>query len=186
MTRIRRLVLPAALLLPLALTACGTEKAGGSAPPRSELEARAKHAQLTLDHVYVTEVDGFALAKQSVGVYGADGFMSVYTGKDGKRFQLDVEKDRGGPKGYKTDGSGGHEFQRPPKDGLVVRISAGLTSVDRATLEKAARAAHPADDEELDEILPEAGEGGDGAPTGRGDLPPNGDGAPVDPQGASG
>jgi hypothetical protein len=48
-----------------------------------------------------------------------------------------------------------------PKDGVVVRLIADIDKVDRATLRKAAEAAHRPDDAELAALLPAA----DGADT---------------------
>jgi hypothetical protein len=66
-----------------------------------------------------------------------------------------------------------------------VRVNADIGTVDRATLRKAAEAAHAAGDAELDAVLPTERPGG-GAPVERGDLPPVGDGAPDNGVGAGG
>lgn len=215
--------LPLILLLPLALTACGTEKAAsgasgtsgrtgssipsgssGPAPDRSRLEARARYMQSAMEHIYVTAVDGYSLAKQSVGVLGGDGFSSVYVSKSGEQIRLEVDRgtlteancaerslypaegrpvkcERDGTYWYRTSGDA-HEYARA-EDGHVVRIGAE-GAVDRDTLRRAAKAAHPADDRELDEILPQRQE--PTAPVERGDLPPVGDGAPNNDVGAGG
>lgn len=82
--RTARVLLPLAFL-PSLLTACGTEKvvvAGREplmpSPDRAELHARAEALGLAPGLVYVTESPGFTLARQSVGVYGADGFSAAY------------------------------------------------------------------------------------------------------------
>ncbi|MEU5372177.1 hypothetical protein ABZ362_24915 [Streptomyces sp. NPDC005951] len=208
------------LTLALAATGCGTEPAPGSqtsadrsssagpAPDRTELEARASAAQLVAAHVWVTEAAGYALARQSVGVLGDDGFGSVYTEPDGGQIRLSVERlphadadctdgpapgsaqeplvacERDGEQWYRATESG-HAYARE-QDGLVVTLSGTRREVDRPTLRAAARAAHRADDYELDQVLPPAGEGGGRAPVERGDLPPEGDGAPDNEVGASG
>lgn len=56
--------------------------------------------------------------------------------------------------------------------------------MDRDTLRSAAQAAHPADDRELDEVLPE--KTAPASPVERGDLPPVGDGAPNNDVGVGG
>ncbi|WP_455360249.1 hypothetical protein [Streptomyces sp. SYSU K21746] len=213
-----------ALLLPLALTfaltACGTEpsagpsggppagpSAGASAGPsgrpsvdRAELEARARAMQSAPELIYVTEVPGYALAKQSVGVSGHDGFQSTYVSRSGGMITLTVDRgtpaaagcpqcERDGELWYRSS-SGTHEYARAVAGAEarhVVRLSADGARVDRATLRRAAEAAHVADDEELDAVLPE-GTGTDtgGQPVERGDLPPEGDGAPDNEVGASG
>ncbi|GGV01262.1 hypothetical protein [Streptomyces spectabilis] len=211
MRRSHRL-LPALLLVPLALTGCGSDSLAGTAPPdRSELEERATAAQTVVEHVYVTEADGFELARQSVGVIGEDGFQSTYV-KDEGGAQLTLSVDRGtvtdgncrtvppAAKSCEKDGKGWyrvtgsrHEYVRS-ENGLRIQLAADRGAVDRAALRAAAETAHRADDRELDATLPEQADpevlppdgGGTGLPADRGDLPPNGDGAPQDPPGTSG
>lgn len=205
-----------ALALALLLTAsagCGTEPApdaraagaSGSAAPapdRAELEARAAALQTVAEHVWVTEAPGFALARQSVGVLGDDGFGSAYTAPDGGRIQLSVERrphasadctdaagpattcERDGEQWYRASESG-HAYARE-QDGLVVTLSGTRQEVNRETLRAAALAAHRADDRELDEVLPPLGGSSGQQPVERGDLPPVGDGAPNNDVGASG
>ncbi|MEU6952489.1 hypothetical protein [Streptomyces sp. NPDC045714] len=209
-----------ALALSLAAaTGCGTEVGTGTeaadrsasadpAPDRAELEARALAAQTVAEHVWVTEVPGYALARQSVGVIGDDGFGSVYTTPDGGQIQLRVERrahagadctkdpapaggqeplktcERDGEQWYRATESG-HAYARE-QGGLVVTVSGAPGEVDRATLRSAARAAHRADDHELDQVLPPADEARGQRPVERGDLPPVGDGAPNNDVGASG
>lgn len=210
MIRAARRCLPL-VLLPLLLVGCGTETASSAppdrtspAPDRSELEARARYMQSAMEHIYVTEVNGYELAKQSVGVSGGDGFASVYVSKSGGQIQLEVDRgtlteanctqrpvrqadgqpvqcERDGESWYRTAGNR-HEYARA-EDGHVVRIGAER-SVDRDTLRSAAQAAHPADDRELDEVLPE--KTAPASPVGRGDLPPVGDGAPNNDVGVGG
>ncbi|MFD4027585.1 hypothetical protein ACFWRV_29340 [Streptomyces sp. NPDC058576] len=217
--RLRPALLALTLALALAATGCGTEpapdaKAAGRsgsdapAPDRAELEARAAAVQTVTEHVWVTEAPGYALARQSVGVLGDDGFGSVYTEPNGGRIQLSVERlphgeadctdgsapaggqeplvtcERDGEQWYRATESG-HAYARE-QGGLVVTLSGPREEVDRATLRSAARAAHRADDYELDQVLPPAGEVAGRQPVERGDLPPVGDGAPNNEVGASG
>ncbi|MEE1757315.1 hypothetical protein [Streptomyces sp. SP18CS02] len=199
MTRTRPLPL---LLLPLiALTAaCGTETAGGSAPDRGTLEARAAAAQTRTEHVYVIEADGFELAKQSVGVLGDDGFQSTYVATGGGRITVSVDRgtvddgscpaippvsrscEKDGPGWYRSSGAA-HEYALT-ENGLRVQISAESSAVSRDVLRAAAGSAHRADDRELDEVLPE--HTAPAGPVERGDLPPVGDGAPDNGVGAGG
>ncbi|MEU1089377.1 hypothetical protein ABZ401_21600 [Streptomyces sp. NPDC005892] len=200
-------------LLVLTLVGCGTEHVGtGSRAPEdvpdsAELEARATALQTRTDRVYVTEVAGYTLATQSVGVLGDDGFGSSYTDRNGHVIQLGVERAGHSPadcgKKPPTDGAAdytvceregeswyratalGHAYARAEGD-LVVTVSAALPGVDRATLRTAADAAHLADDAELDTILPPLGGAPGSQPVERGDLPPEGDGAPDNGVGASG
>ncbi|SDJ61364.1 hypothetical protein [Streptomyces indicus] len=191
-----------AALLPLLLTACGTESAGsgGPAPDRAALEARAQAAQIDIAKVYVTEAEGFELASQSVGVVGADGFQATYIRKDTPAAQLTLSVDAGtmdaascpGPESARCERDGEHWYRSTdaghayvlPVDGVLVRLSADRSAVDRETLREAAEKAHRASDAELDAVLPESSGGTGGVE--RGDLPAEGDGAPQDPPGAGG
>ena len=193
------------LLLPvLLLTGCGTEKAGaGASTPtadQAELDARARALGIAPELVYVTEVPGFTLAQQSVGVSGDDGFSASYwSRKTGAVLRLWV--DRGtmtadscpkqpvaeGAPGARTnctrDGSawyrsaGQHSEYAVPKKDHIVWIDAD-PRVPRTTLRKAALAAHRPSATELADLLPPAPTATPTAPVQRGDLPPNGDGAP--------
>ncbi|MEU3705225.1 hypothetical protein AB0E82_23380 [Streptomyces anulatus] len=178
------------------------------APDRAELEARARAVQTVAEHVWVTEAPGYTLARQSVGVVGDDGFGSVYTTSEGGQIQLRVERlphadadctdgpaagsaqdpvvtcERDGEQWYRATESG-HAYAQEQGD-LVVTVSGAREEVDRAALRAAARAAHRADDHELDQVLPPAGEAAGRQPVERGDLPPVGDGAPNNDVGASG
>ncbi|MCP3818345.1 hypothetical protein NLX86_09520 [Streptomyces sp. A3M-1-3] len=193
----RPLRLLPALLLPLVLTACGTEP---SSVDRTELEARAEAKQSAIELIHVTEVPGYEVAKMSVGVIGHDGFQATYTSKTGEMITLSVDRgkldgkscsgcERDGENWYRTS-AGTHEYARSEgaaTDAHVVRLSADSTRVDRETLRRAAESAHVADDEELDAVLPDsAGTDPGGQPVERGDLPPVGDGAPNNEVGASG
>ncbi|WRZ54552.1 hypothetical protein OG622_12310 [Streptomyces sp. NBC_01314] len=219
MPRTARVLLPLAVL-PLLLTACGTEKvvvAGREplvpAPDRAELHARAEALGLAPGLVYVTESPGFTLARQSVGVYGADGFSAAYwSRKNSAQLLLLVDRGTmtagscperplgqgtGGPVGCERDGdawyrtsAGQHEYA-VPEGGHLVRISAATAAVDRDVLRAAALAAHRPTDAELAALLPPCHHDRpphphDGMPTERGDLPPVGDGAPDNEVGTSG
>ncbi|WP_282694250.1 hypothetical protein [Streptomyces sp. CC208A] len=191
------------LLLLLAVTGCGTVTAGGTPPPppdRSALEARARHAQIRVEHVYVTEAEGYAPALQSAGVVGDDGFQIVYVREDGggnltltaERRPFRAEECVAGPaKGDSCVAEGDGWYRRTGEqhaylrneNGLRVEVAAPLT-VPRDLLRQAAAKAHRADDTELDAVLPKST--GGGPPVERGDLPPVGDGAPDNAVGASG
>ncbi|MFD8863338.1 hypothetical protein ACFV1F_02830 [Streptomyces sp. NPDC059590] len=201
MTKPWRRTLPL-LLLPLAVTlsACGE----GSVD-RSELESRARALGTEPEMVYVTDVPGYTLASQSVGVIGDHGFGGAYTKPGGGTIELRVDEagnapvdcaksgpdqaggekrtcERDGESWYRASKSA-HEYARED-GGRVIRLSADRESVTRDTLRRAAKSVHQADDGELAEVLPEdAGDGGGQGGTERGDLPKTGDGAPQDPAG---
>ncbi|WP_051723199.1 hypothetical protein [Streptomyces albus] len=99
-----------------------------------------------------------------------------------------VACERDGDAWYRTSGDA-HEYARP-EDGHVVRLTADRESADRGILRSGARDVRPADDAELHALLPPlpdrggtggegtGGAGGGGQQPERGDLPPEGDGAP--------
>ncbi|MFI7499724.1 hypothetical protein ACIBVL_14740 [Streptomyces sp. NPDC049687] len=191
-------------LLPLLLTACGDEHAGAAADP-AELSARAQALGIAPELVYTTDVPGYTLAQQSVGVYGDDGFSASYfSSKSGKFFQLAVDRDtftatncpdqpvpgtdgasttcvRDGDNWYRT--TDGRSEYAVPKKNLVIRLSGD--GVPRDDLRAAAEHAHRPTADELDDLLPAAPAGG-GEPVERGDLPSVGDGAPNNDVGAGG
>ncbi|MGI5526456.1 hypothetical protein ACQEVX_03240 [Streptomyces syringium] len=159
---------------------------------RAELEARARAIETAIELIHVTSVPGFEPAAQSVGVIGDDGFSSAYV-KGGAMLWLTV--DRGtlteancadgaifGTGGgevtcEREDGTwyrstaGSHEYALA-KDGYVVRISAARDAVSRDVLRGAAGAAHLANDQELDAVLPPLRERGGVRPDERGDMWP--------------
>ncbi|QTE01740.1 membrane lipoprotein [Streptomyces cyanogenus] len=168
--------LPLLLLLPALLTACGTEKAdpGATREPtptttqgRAELDERLRALGMAPELVYVTDVPGFTLAQQSVGVNGDDGFSASYWAKDGAVLHLYTERGSAAdcPEGYVC---------RAPEKGQVVRI--GGEKVAPAVLRRAADAVHRPAPEELAGLLPPPRTAT--APVERGDLPSYGDGAP--------
>jgi len=214
------------LLLPLLLVACGTEDAGAGADTGSsagtdkgtgssaepadpaELAARAGALGIAPEFVYVTEAPGFAVAQQSVGVFGGDGFHTAYfSQKTHAQFELFVDRgtltaencpktqvgqgsgesvacERDGDAWYRKAG-GRHEYALP-RDGHVIRLVGDANRLDRAVLREAAEATHHPDAAELTALLPPAPEGAATEPVERGDLPPVGDGAPNNEVGASG
>jgi hypothetical protein len=160
------------------------------------------------EFVYVTEAPGFAVAQQSVGVFGGDGFHAAYfSQKTHAQFELFVDRgtltaencpktqvgqgsgesvacERDGDAWYRKAG-GQHEYALP-RDGHVIRLVGDANRLDRAVLREAAEATHHPDAAELTALLPPAPEGTATEPVERGDLPPVGDGAPNNEVGASG
>ncbi|WP_340561049.1 hypothetical protein [Streptomyces sp. GSL17-111] len=199
MTLLRRLPL---LVAPLVLVACGSET--GDVPDQAELDRRIETMGSAPELVYLTEAEGYTLARQSVGVYGDDGFSASYVSQEsGAVFQLTVDHgDLDCAEPAVAEGSSdaevtceedggllyrstpdGHEYARA-EDGHVVRVGSARDEATRETLRQAADEAHRAEGAELDEILPPLSDAP--APVERGDLPEHGDGAPQDPPGVSG
>lgn len=199
-------VLPLLILVPFALTGCGSERteagggeAGGRAEsrPSGELASRARALGVAPELVYVTEAPGFVLARQSVGVFGGDGFSATYVSRQNGSTQLRLYADRGTMTAAECarqqaecekDGeglwylrTGERQEYVAVKAGHLVRLE-GDAGVPRDVLRQAARDVHRPEGDEVTELLPSAPPGGGtGAPTApveRGDLPTTGDGAP--------
>ncbi|MEV0847404.1 hypothetical protein AB0J21_16310 [Streptomyces sp. NPDC049954] len=177
-----------------------------AAPDPAVLAARAATAQVPLEKVYVAEVPGFRLAVQSVGPVDEDGFQSSATDAHGAIVRLTVDDSapltastcsavslgdgpgavhcapESGGLWYLTAGEQ-HAYVRQ-QGALRITLAAPGPAVSRALLRDAVRAAHRADPAELDRTLPTAT--AFPAPVERGDLPPVGDGAPLNEVGASG
>ncbi|SDU88528.1 hypothetical protein [Jiangella alkaliphila] len=170
---LRRLVVPLAVLV---VAACGSEPADGD-----ELASRAASIGVDPDAVYAVSLDGFEPASQSVGVSGDAGFSTAYVSPEGGIAMLTTDPSGGADAGCVVAGDQ-HECVAV-HDGVAVTLSAPVELVDEDTLRAAVDDARPPNAEELDELLP--GVDG-GTPVERGDLPPSGDGAPLDPEGAAG
>jgi hypothetical protein len=172
----------AVVVLALALlSGCGS----GSAMSQAVLD-QARRQGVAPDLMYVVELPGYELAEQSVGVVGEEGFGAFYTSPDGKRVEMRVEHgpytcsgtcDRDG-NGWYTVKDGRQEYVAV-RDGHHLRLISDFGQVDRRVLKEAAEGARPA-----------VGDGGTPAPprspVERGDLPENGDGAPINPTGPGG
>ncbi|KOX02989.1 hypothetical protein [Streptomyces sp. NRRL B-3648] len=177
------------LLLPALLAACGTEKTdtGDARQPtpaattpaattsRTELDEHLRALGIAPELVYLTDVPGFTLAQQSIGVNGDDGFSASYWAKDGAVLHLYAE--RGSAADCPTD-----YVCRAPAKGRVVRISG--EKVAPGVLRRAADAVHRPAPEELAGLLPPPRTAT--APVQRGDLPSYGDGAPDNSVGEGG
>ncbi|MEV5886091.1 hypothetical protein AB0L74_25820 [Streptomyces sp. NPDC052020] len=193
---------------PAASTAATGPAASTAATGRGGLDARARALGVAPELVHVTEAPGYALARQSVGVLGDDGFSATYVAREtGARLRLSVERGsidartcperpvgdlpgertecvRDGGLWYRT-GAGRHEYARPG-DGHVVRVSGEADAVPRDVLRAAARAAHRPGAAEAAALLPPVSPAATAPPVERGDLPPFGDGAPRNDVGAGG
>ncbi|MGW0911528.1 hypothetical protein ACWD1Z_07225 [Streptomyces sp. NPDC002784] len=184
---------PALFLSAVLLAGCGSDGSGDAAADPAELASRARASGIAPEHVYVTEAPGFTLAPQSVGVLGADGFSAVYVSAAGGG-QLRLSVDRGtmtadtcaqeasAPCGREGDAWYRGQEYAVPKQGHVVRVRGD--GVPREVLRDAALAVRRPTDAELDTLLPQAPAGG--GPVERGDLPPEGDGAPGNQENTTG
>ncbi|NGO09174.1 hypothetical protein G5C60_16595 [Streptomyces sp. HC44] len=172
------------------------------------LATRARALSVAPEHVYVTVAPDFTPAERSVGVYGGDGFSSVYVGsKTGAQLQLTVDRGTitaatcpdqqpgdiaGEPVACERDGdlwyrstTGAHEYAVTGK-GHVVRLSGAPSAIGRDVLRAAAQSVRRPNAAELEVLLPPAPSATATEPVERGDLPPVGDGAPNNEVGATG
>ncbi|QKJ20958.1 hypothetical protein [Microbacterium hominis] len=195
----------AAALLGGMLSGCATAASGAAADPATIAE-RASVVGIAPDLVYTTSVDGYDLAPQSVGPGAADG-MSATWFHNGTGAMVTIRTDRGeltaescaemplwdGSDGAVTcteqDGvwhrtAGGAEEYIAVLDGAMIRVT-GLNEAPTEDLRAAAQAVHVPSEAELallfSDLPTEPPQ-----PVERGDLPDNGDGAPIDPVGPGG
>jgi hypothetical protein len=172
------------------LAGCGS---GDPAEP-GEIAARSTPAGVAPELVYVTEIEGFDLAVQSVGVSGDDGLSAIDV-NPGPGGSVTLRTRRGaqpaddaGAVPPCADLSGDAPASGPRcavAFGDVSVVLPGEDGVEAGTLRRAADAVHVPSKGELEQLFSEVPEG-PGEPVERGDLPSNGDGAPIDEPGPGG
>lgn len=186
----RRTVPHVALSLAAALALAGCAGLTGGTEPadRAAVAARSEPAGIAPELVYVTDIEGFRPAPQSVGVMGDDGMSVAYVGSGGGAVgtvMLTTAR-TADPAAVACDAL--PEATGPAASCVVTRDEATVlleaADVDAATLRAAAETVRVPTERELDELFAEAAGVPDG-PVERGDLPP-GDGAPVDEPGVGG
>ncbi|MGK3952311.1 hypothetical protein ACLKM7_08305 [Microbacterium sp. I2] len=210
-TRPLRAIAPATLSVIVALIAaslggCASGMAGTDAADPDAIAGRASAVGIAPELVYTTEVDGYDLAPQSVGTGAAEGMSATWFNQT-TGAMLTIRTDRGeltaascagiplwdAPDGPVTcteeagiwhrSGGGVHEYVAV-RDGALIMVT-GMNNAPSEDLLAAAEAVHVPSDAELELLfsdLPEV----PAAPVERGDLPDNGDGAPIDPGGPGG
>ncbi|TDC49170.1 hypothetical protein E1212_18925 [Jiangella ureilytica] len=159
---------------------------GSAAADADELASRAAAIGVDPDVVYAVALDGFEPVSQSVGVSGDAGFSTAYVSAEGGVVMLTTD-----PRGATSTGCGVSGEQQEcvaVHDGVAVTLTAPAGVVDEDALRAAVAGAHPPSSEELAALFASMpADGGDGGgPVERGDLPAEGDGAPLDPEGAAG
>ena len=193
MTRVR--YVPLVLLAPVLLGLGACASLGGTPAPADAdaIAARVQAVGIAPDLVYVTDLDGFDLATQSVGVMGTDGMSATYTRVDGAAMAT-VTLSTSRPGDPQPDPAPAPCADLPDADAPVlacqvergealVRLDA--QGVDPATLRAAGEAVRVPGTAELDAVFADVPEEL-GPPVERGDLPGQGDGAPLDPTGEGG
>lgn len=196
----------AAIAVAVVLGGCASTAAGADAADADVIAERAGAVGIAPDLVFTTMVDGYDLAPQSVGPGAADG-MSATWFNDGTGAMLTIRTDRGeltadscaatplwdAPDETVTctdeegvwhrSGGGIHEYIAM-NGGALIRVT-GMNGATPAELLAAAKAVRVPSEAELD-LLFSGLPTGPAVPVERGDLPENGDGAPVDPVGPGG
>lgn len=196
---IRRPSVLALLVVPvLLLGACASLGGAGATPtptptptstvpatPR-DIESWATAGGFAPELVYVADVEGFSLAQQSVGVVGDDGFSATYTreGDDALALvRLTTARTSVVDPSAVTPCD---ELPDQPTSLLcgVVRgevfVALEGEDVDAATLRAAGKGVRVPTVGELPIVFSEVR--APGKPVERGDLPEEGDGAPIDPE----
>lgn len=194
-TRPRRAVV--VLLVPalLALGACagraGAEGVTTTDPAQpTAIAAWSEPAGIAPELVYVTGVEGFELATQSVGVMGDDGMSAAYVRSGGGAVgtvMLTTSRDPA-PNvvacAELPDSSEPQPVLRCAVERGDVHVALDGADVEAATMRAAAEGVRVPGAEELGHLFADVPT--TEVPVERGDLPPNGDGAPLDPPGVGG
>lgn len=197
------------VFLILLTSGCGADSGGaddGPAPLPEETYQRVLSQGVDPALVHTIELPGFELAEQSAGVLGDADYGAVYLPveppytvevhlevRDGSYDASRCERDPlRGPSGgvpatvesceveaggWYRRGAYAHEYV-VRLDGHHLVVSAPLDALDREALTTAALSARRQDGTTSSPLPPSS-------PATRGDLPSNGDGAPVDPYGES-
>lgn len=188
MTRTRRAAVVLALPALLALGACaGLGGADGVPAAPASIAARSEPAGIAPGLVYVTDVEGFELATQSVGVFGNDGMSAAYT-RSGATFatlMLTTSRDPAVdvvPCSELPDSSEPVLRCAAERDGVHVLLDG--EGVEAATLRAAAEAVRVPGEDELEHLFSDVPTRQ--VPVERGDLPAEGDGAPLNEPGLGG
>lgn len=184
--RVSRRRVALVVALPLALGACA---AGKPAAPEA-IAARSEPAGVAAELVYVTDVDGFTLAPQSVGVIGDDGLAAIYTrAEDDALASVMIATSREPVPDVIPCTDLPDETPRQAMllcvvvvDDVYVQLSG--EQVDVATLRAAAERVRVPSESELAALFAEVEEVR--PPVERGDLPAEGDGAPDNSVGEGG
>jgi hypothetical protein len=192
-----------AAVVAVIITACG-----GTPTPADGASISQKAALLDIDPalVFTTRVDGYDLASQSVGPANDDGLSATWVDEQTAAMitlrtspgEPDAESCAATPMWdlpdtavtcteeaglWHREGGGAHEFL-VARDGATIWVI-GPNGTPLDDLRRAAEAVHVPSDAELEALFADAPTEPP-APVERGDLPENGDGAPIQPSGPGG
>jgi hypothetical protein len=181
------LALPASLVLGACAGLGGAEGATGEPVQPASIAAWSEPAGIAPGLVYVTDVEGFELATQSVGVFGDDGMSAVYmrSGAAMASVMLTTSRDPAVevvPCAGLPDSSESMLRCATERDGVHIVLDG--EGVDAATLRAAAEAVRVPGADELEHLFSDVPTVQ--VPVERGDLPAEGDGAPLNEPGLGG
>ncbi len=188
------------------IAGCASMTPGADAADLASIAERASAVGIAPELVYTTEVDGYDLAPQSVGP-GAAGGMSATWFQPETGAMLTLRSDSGEMTAASCEATplwdapgqavtcaeedgiwhrsgGGLSEYVAVRDGALIRVI-GVNDAPPADLLAAAKMVHVPSDAELRLLFSDVPEVPAG-PVERGDLPDNGDGAPIDPAGEGG
>ncbi|GGH41970.1 hypothetical protein [Microbacterium album] len=193
-------------LLAVSLSGCASAAPGEDPADLGAIAERANAVGVAPELVYTTELDGYRLAPQSVGVVGAEGLSASWF-NEATGAVLTIRSEHGEltaascPETPLWDALGGpvtcteqegvwhrtldgtHEYVAV-RDGASIRVT-GMNNAPQAELLAAAKAVRVPSEAELEGLFSDAPRHPAG-PVERGDLPDHGDGAPIDPSGPGG
>lgn len=196
-----------AATLAVTVTGCATAAGGGAPADSEQIAESALSLGIAPELVYTTGVDGYDLAVQSVGLNGSSGLSGTWfnesTGgmltirtdfgeltaetcpetplEEAYDAAVSCEEDDGGL--WHRSAGDAHEYV-VTRGEVLIRVSGQGAPVE--DLRAAAQAVHVPSVAELELLFSDAPAQPTGMPVERGDLPENGDGAPIDPSGPGG
>lgn len=188
------------------VVAAGCATSAANPASADAISERVGAVGISADLVFTTAVPGYTLAPQSVGVSNDEGVSATWI-RDGSGAMISLRTQRGGMTAetcatlpmwddpetpvtcteqdgiWHRERNGAHE-DIVVRDGAAVRIigSAGATADE---IDAAAKAVHVPSTTELDQMFSDTPRTPP-IPVERGDLPENGDGAPIQPSGPGG
>ena len=180
------------LVVPAILTlgACAGGAGAGDPAQPTAIATWSEPAGIAPELVYVTGIEGFELATQSVGVMGDDGMSAIYVRSGGAAVGTVMLATSRGPDpdvvpcSTLPDSAEPEPALRCAVERGAIHVALDGVDVAAATMRAAAEAVRAPRTDELDHLFADAPKAQ--TPVTRGDLPPNGDGAPLDPPGAGG
>ncbi|UIN30965.1 hypothetical protein [Microbacterium binotii] len=188
------------------VVAAGCATSAGNPASVDAISERVGGVGISADLVFTTAVPGYTLAPQSVGVSNEEGMSATWI-RDGSGAMISLRTQRGGmtaetcaalpmwddpeaPVTCTEEDGIWHRERNGAHEDIVVRAGAtvriiGSTGATADEIDAAAKAVHVPSSTELDHMFSDTPRTPP-TPVERGDLPENGDGAPIQPSGSGG